>query len=90
MNIINIAHADIISDAPSLASVGLNVFNFLLSVFGIIAIIALVVSAGIYFFSAGNEKIVEKAKKSMTYAFVGIILAMSGMIIIRTLNQFLG
>jgi len=90
MNIINIAQAGIITDAPSLALVGMNVLNFLLLVFGIIAIIMLVISASIYFFAGSGEKTMEKAKQSTKYAIVGIALAMSGMIIIRTLNQFLG
>ncbi len=86
MGIINIAQAGVISDAPSLSSAGINFLNFLLSVFGIIAIIMLVVSGIIYFFSAGNEELNKKAKRATTYAIVGIILASSGMIIVRTMN----
>jgi hypothetical protein len=89
MNIINIAQAGIITDAPSLASVGMNVLNFLLLVFGIIAIIMLVISASIYFFAGSSEKIMEKAKQSTKYAIVGIALAMSGMIMIRFFGQLL-
>ncbi len=89
MNIINIAQAGIITDAPSLAWVGMNVLNFLLLVFGSIAIIMLVVSASFYFFAGSNEKTMEKAKQSTKYAIVGIALAMSGMIMIRFFGQLL-
>ncbi len=88
MEFINIAHAGVISDAPSLASAGMKILNFLLSVFGIVAIIMLVVSGVTYFFSAGNEEMNKKAKRATTYAIVGIILAMSGMIIVRMISQF--
>ena len=50
MEFINIAHAGVITDAPTLASSGMKILNFLLSVFGIIAIIMAVVSGMLYFF----------------------------------------
>lgn len=89
MDIINIAHAGIISDAPTLASVGIKVLNFLLSVFGIVAIIMLVTSGIIYFFSAHNEKMMERAKRSLTYSVLGVISVMGAMVIVWTLSRFL-
>lgn len=89
-HIINIAQAGIITDAPTFQNIGINVLNFLLSVVGIIAIIMLVVSAMLYFFSAGDEKKMQFAKKSATYAVLGIVIALSGMIIIKTIGLFFG
>ena len=89
MNLINIAHAGVISEAPSLTSIGMNVLNFLLSAFGIVAIIILALSGAMYFFSAGNEERAKKAKQSTRYAVVGILLAMSGLIIVKFLGQFI-
>ena len=88
-NIIEIAQAGVISDAPTFKEISVNVLNFLLSVVGIIAIIMLVVSGILYFFSAGDEKRMQIAKSSVKYAVVGIIVALSGMIIIRTISGFL-
>ncbi len=89
MGFVNIARADVISDAPSLASLGMNVLNFLLSVFGIVAIIMLLVSGGIYFFSAGNEETNKKAKKSALYSVAGVVLAMGALVIVKLIGQFL-
>ncbi|MEI7621245.1 MAG: hypothetical protein WCJ51_01785 [Candidatus Moraniibacteriota bacterium] len=89
MNLIEIAHADIITDAPSFSTIGMKILDFLLSAFGVVAIIMLVVSGIVYFFSADDKKRMEKAKKSATFAIVGIVLAMSGMIIVKTIGQFL-
>ena len=87
--IINIAHAGVISDAPTFKQIGMNVLNFLLSIAGIIAILALVLSGIIYFFSAGDERRMEVAKKSALYAILGIILIMGSMVLIRLIGGFL-
>jgi heme/copper-type cytochrome/quinol oxidase subunit 2 len=88
IHFINIAHAGVISDAPTLGQVGLNILNFLLSIAGIIAIIALVISGMIYFFSAGNERRTEVAKKSATYAIVGIVLTLGSMVLVKLIGGF--
>jgi hypothetical protein len=88
MNFISIAHAGVIADAPSFQKIGTNVLNFLLSTFGIIAIIALVISGMLYFFSAGDEKRMETAKQSAKYSVLGIIIAMGGMILVKMIGQF--
>lgn len=87
--IIEIAQAGVISDAPTFKEISVNVLNFLLSIVGIIAIIMLVVSGILYFFSAGDEKRMQIAKSSARYAVIGVILALSGIIIIRTIGVFL-
>ena len=88
MQLINVAHAGVISDAPSFSTIGMNILNFLLSVAGVIAIIALVVSGILYFFSAGDEKRMQVAKKSALYAILGIVFAMGSMIAIKIVGQF--
>lgn len=88
LHIINISHAGVISDAPTFQQVGMNVLNFLLSILGIVAIIALVLSGIIYFFSAGDERRMEVAKKSAKYAIVGIVLALGSIVLIKTIGGF--
>ena len=85
---INVAHAGVITAAPSISSVGINVFNFLLSVVGIIAIIALAISAMMYATSGGDEKRMEAGKKYAQASILGIILAMGCMVIINFLGSF--
>lgn len=84
-----IAHAGVITDAPGIPEIILNFFNLLLSIFGILGIIALVVSGMIYFFSAGNEKLASKAKKGIYYGVLGTIAGLGGMIIIKTIGKLL-
>jgi hypothetical protein len=90
MKLIKIAHAaGIIEDAPTIPELLMNILNFLLQVFGIIAIIALVVSGIFYLTAAGDEDRIKLTKKSVLYSIIGIVVALSGIIIIKTINGFL-
>lgn len=88
INLIEVAHAGVISDAPTFQQIGLNILHFLLSTAMILAIIALTVSGVLYFFAAGDEKRMEKAKKSAVYSVLGIVIAMGGMVVARMIGQF--
>lgn len=88
-HLIEIAHAGAISDATSFKDILANTLNFLLSIVGIIAIIMLAISGALYFFSAGDEKKMQIAKDSTKYAVIGIVMALSGLIIIKTISNLL-
>jgi len=90
IHLINVAHAGVISDAPRISNIGMNILNFLLSVVGIIAIISLVLTAIMYATSAGDEKRARLAKKIFQASVLGIILAMGGMIATGLIAQFFG
>ena len=67
----------------------MNVMNWLLGIVGIIAIIAFVISGLQYFLAAGDEKMAETAKRNMTYSIIGIIVALSGLVVITAVDQAL-
>jgi len=88
-SLINIARAGVIDEAPNISQLLLNILNFLLQIFGIIAIIALAVSGIFYLVSSGNEDQIKLAKKASLYSIIGIAVALTGMIIIKTISGFL-
>lgn len=83
-----IAHAGVISDAPSVASILQNVLNFLLSIIGVLAIIAVVISGLLYLTAAGNPKQIESAKKLLFYAIIGIVVALGSLVIVSQIGEF--
>ena len=90
INLIEIARAGVITDAKPISSVAVSFLNFLLATVGILAIIMLVVSGTMYFFSFGDEKNMEKAKQASKYSVFGIILIMGALVVIRVVGQFFG
>ncbi len=66
-----------------------NLLDWLLGIIGAIAVIAFVVSGAQYLMASGNEKIAEIAKRNMTYSILGVIVALSGMVIIQAIDAAL-
>ncbi|EKE16031.1 MAG: hypothetical protein ACD_11C00054G0021 [uncultured bacterium] len=86
--LINTVYAGIISDAPTFSQIGMNVLQFLLSVFSVLAIIMLLISGALYFFSAGDPRKIGLAKKSAVYSVVGVIVTLSALILVRFIGNF--
>ena len=63
--------------------------NLILSVLGMIGIIAFIWSAFLYLTSAGNEDQAESAKKQMKYAIFGLVIAVGSLVIIKQIHQLL-
>lgn len=63
--------------------------GWLLAIFGFIALIGFVISGIQYLLSAGDEGMAETAKRNMKYSIIGIIVALSGWIIIKAIDTLL-
>ncbi len=66
-----------------------NFMKWLLYIVGFVAIIAFVISGIQYLLAAGSEEMAKKAKENMQYAIIGVIVALSGLIIIRAIQAVL-
>jgi hypothetical protein len=66
-----------------------GILDWLLTIIGILAIIAFVLSGIQYFLVATDEKILESAKKTMKAAIIGLIVALSGFIAIQAVDSML-
>lgn len=66
-----------------------NILNWLLGIFGILALISFVISGIQYIISAGDEKNMQTAKRNMTYSTLGIIVALAGLVIVRAIDTAL-
>lgn len=83
-----ISFAGAIDDAQPL-SIGLtNILDFLLSIIGVVAIIGLVISGFMYFFAAGDMRQITLAKKTTLSAITGIVIALGGYLLIRSIAGF--
>ncbi|EKE19852.1 MAG: hypothetical protein ACD_8C00096G0005 [uncultured bacterium] len=66
-----------------------GILFWLLGIFGILGIIGFVLSGIWYLLSAGEESMAEKGKAGMKWSIIGIIVGLSGLIIIRAVGTML-
>lgn len=66
-----------------------NILYWILSIFGILAIIAFIISGLQYILSTGNEETLDNAKRSMKWSVVGVAVALSGLVIIYAIDKML-
>jgi hypothetical protein len=78
------------SSALTLRQIAANVLNWLLSIIGIIAVIALIIGGGMYLTAYGDDDRIQKAKKIITYAIIGIVVALAALVIVRQVGNLLG
>lgn len=66
-----------------------NVLNWLLYIMAASATLAFVIAGFQYILSAGDEKQAESAKNTAKYAAIGLAVALSGLVIIRTVGALI-
>lgn len=64
--------------------------NWLLAILGFIAIIGFVIAGLMYITASGDDGQIERAKEATKYSIIGIIVALSGFIVINAVNWWLG
>lgn len=66
-----------------------NFMYWLLGIFGLLAIIAFVISGIQYLTAAGDEKRAETAKRNALYSIIGVLIAFSGLVIVYAVGNLL-
>ena len=74
--------------APTLSVIAINVLNFLLGILGVLSLIMLVIGAFMYLTSAGDDSRIETGKNIFKYALLGVIIAMSSMVLVTQIALF--
>ncbi|HLB50556.1 MAG TPA: hypothetical protein VJL38_00045 [Patescibacteria group bacterium] len=66
-----------------------NFMMWFLGIFGFVGIIGFLISGFQYLLAAGDESQLEKAKASMKWSLVGVVVGLAGFILIYAVDQFL-
>jgi hypothetical protein len=77
-----------LSSTP-VATIIMNVMNWMLAILGFVAVLGFVISGMQYLLSAGDEGMVESAKRNMKYSIIGVVVALSGRVLIMAINNLL-
>ena len=70
----------------SIYSIVMNILNWLLAIVGIVGVIGFSISGIMYLTAAGNDDQIGKAKTAMLNSIIGVIVALSGLIVIRAVD----
>lgn len=73
----------------TLTTVISNFTNWILGIFGFLAIISFVVSGIMYFLAAGDDKAQEKAKNQMTWSIMGVVIGLAGLVVVYAVDALL-
>lgn len=68
-----------------LRGIVLTVINFFLTFLGLLAVIMVIYGGFLYVSSAGNEENVNKAKKILLYAVIGIVVIIASFALVNTI-----
>lgn len=66
-----------------------NLFAWLMVIFGIVALAAFVLSGIQYLIASGSDDMAKIAKRNLTYSLVGVIVGLSGYVIVRAIQAAL-
>ena len=67
-----------------------NIFTVIITLIGLAAFVMLIVGSVRWLTSGGNSSHLDKAKNTMTYAIIGIVVALSAFIVINLIAGFTG
>lgn len=80
--------AGVIDDAPTLATAFFRTLDFLLAIFGFVVILALVFSGILYFTASGSTARLDMAKKSFSWALLGVVVGLGALVLVRAMAKF--
>lgn len=67
-----------------------GVMRWLLVLIGIFGVIAFVISGLMYMTAAGDDEQLGRAKKALKFAIIGVVVGLSGVIILSAIDTWLG
>jgi cytochrome bd-type quinol oxidase subunit 2 len=88
-NISNVSGYGLPGEGYTVGDVLVNLLQWVLGIFGILAVLAFIISGAMYFTATGDTTKAENAKKNMMYAIIGVIVGLGGVVIIQTIENAL-
>ncbi|MDP1883766.1 MAG: hypothetical protein Q8L10_00170 [Candidatus Moranbacteria bacterium] len=73
----------------SITGIIVNILDWLLFIFGLLGIIGFLISGIMYILASGNDDMIEKAKSGMKFSIIGVLVGLSGVVIIRAIDAIL-
>lgn len=81
--------AGVISEAQPLSVSLTKILNFLLLVFGLIAILGMIIAGVLYFTAQGDERKIMFAKRAFQSGVFGVVVTLGSMVFVWTIARLL-
>ncbi|MDZ7612177.1 MAG: DUF6112 family protein [Candidatus Moranbacteria bacterium] len=78
-----------LDEAPTLTQIVENTLSFLLTILGVLAVIGLVISSVFYLAAGGNQQMAEKAKSSVKYSLLGVLVAVASLVLVKEIIKLI-
>ncbi|MCX6761566.1 MAG: hypothetical protein NTY33_01850 [Candidatus Moranbacteria bacterium] len=75
--------------SASIYNIIVGILDWLLTIVGVVGVIAFAIAGIMYLTSTGDDKRIETAKKAMTNAIIGVVVAIVGLVVIRAVDSML-
>ncbi|MBM3255924.1 MAG: hypothetical protein FJZ04_00415 [Candidatus Moranbacteria bacterium] len=72
-----------------IAAVLTRVLNWLLVIFGLLALICFIAAGFLYLTARGDRGRIEKAHKAILYGVIGVVVGLIGMVAVKTIDSLL-
>lgn len=97
MSLVPVAQAGLTtkaSQAPGVArgdvfEMAIKFINFAIMAIGVLGVIIFIYAGFLYLTASGDEAKITKAKNTMTWAIVGIVVSVLGYVVVRTVAQWI-
>jgi hypothetical protein len=66
-----------------------NILFWLLAIIGIVSIIGFIIAGLLYLTAGGEQEKIEKAKKALTASIIGVIVGLSGYVVLQAVTYML-
>jgi hypothetical protein len=73
----------------SILGIASNLLFWLLAIFSILGVVGFVISGIMYLVSTGDDSMISRAKTAMMYSIIGIIVGLSGFLIMQAVSMLL-
>ncbi|MBM3255921.1 MAG: hypothetical protein FJZ04_00400 [Candidatus Moranbacteria bacterium] len=98
LSLVPVASADITDAASKARGVAkkadvvemlLTIINYALIVLGVLAVAVFIYAGFLYLTAAGVQEKIDKAKNTLLYAVIGIVVAVLGFVAVATVQRFI-
>lgn len=76
-------------DEHPIAAVLMRLLNWLLSIFGALAVISFIIAGILYLTAQGDYKNIERAKKAVVAGITGLVVGLLGYTVVLTIDKLL-